>query len=99
MILPEGYRHKDPSMDEEKVVDALNAHIRQAVEDEDQYYMSGASIKDRPVLRCCLVSYRHGPAEVVDLLSIIKRIGRAWIKENNMNVTYTISTKLKFKIS
>ena len=89
MILPEGYKHRDPKMSEDEVVDALNAHIRQTVEDEDQYYMSGASIKDRPVLRCCLVSYRHGPAEVVDLLSIIKRIGRAWIKENNMNATAT----------
>jgi len=92
MILPSGYQHKLPEQEDgtswtsTDIVDALNTHIRDTIEEEDQYFMSGANIQNRPVLRCCFVNYNTRTHHVEELLSMIKRIGMEWIQTHNVNV-------------
>jgi len=92
MLLPSGYKHRQDTNEDgtpitdETVVDDMNKYIRVTIENEDQFWMSGANIGGRPVLRCCLVNYNTRPHHLDELLGHIKRVGNNWIRSNNVNV-------------
>lgn len=67
--------------DIDTVVDELNSHIRDTLESEDQFFLSGAKIHSRPLLRVCIVNYNSRPHHVDQLLLDIKRIGKEWLNQ------------------
>ena len=68
-------------IDVDAIVDELNCHIRDTLEAEDQFFLSGAKIHSRPLLRVCIVNYNSRPHHIDQLLVDVKRIGKEWLNK------------------
>jgi len=83
--LPSTFNYVQSDKTPEMAEDDLNNYIRDKVEEEDSFFMSGANIANRPCLRCMIVNYNTRPSHMDQLLTDIKRIGDEWIKLNDTN--------------
>jgi len=64
------------------MVDALNAHIRERLETEGNYFLSGTKVEGRPVLRVCIVNHNARAKNIKALFEEVKKIGNEWVEEN-----------------
>jgi len=63
-------------------IDELNAFIRDKLEEEGNYFLSGTKVKGRTVLRVCIVDHNARAKNIKSLFEEIKKIGNDWMMEN-----------------
>lgn len=70
-----------PAGIEDDEVDRINTEIRDRVQLEGEYLMSPTRVRDRPVLRLCIMNHATRAEHVEGLLDSVLRIGRALLSD------------------
>jgi aromatic-L-amino-acid decarboxylase len=76
------FRFRPDGLDEDPV-DRINTKIRDRIQLEGDYLISPTKVKDRPVLRVCIINHATRAEHVEGLLASILRIGRELVAEGD----------------
>ncbi len=71
------FQYRPRGLSEPSARDRLNARLAEAVEHDGRFFLSVTRLRGRTALRACSVNHRLREQDVIDLLEVLRELGRS----------------------